>query len=61
MVLGVLAVGELNGGVTGALMEPPWTRRWWENLDEADDELDERFFNHGMRESASALPLALPA
>ncbi|KAM1953115.1 hypothetical protein ACFX15_007510 [Malus domestica] len=24
LILGVLAVGELNGGVTGALIEPPW-------------------------------------
>lgn len=39
-------------------MEPPWTKRWWGNLDEADDDPDERFLSHGIRELASALPFA---
>lgn len=54
LVLGVLEVGELSGGVTGALMEPQWTKRWWGNLDVAEDEPeDERFLSHGIREFGS--------
>lgn len=52
---GVLQVGELNGGVTGALIEPPLTNRWWGNLDVADDEPEVRVLSHGMREFGSAL------
>lgn len=56
LVRGVREVGELSGGVTGALIEPPGMKSWG-SLDVADDEPDdERVLSHGMRELASALP-----
>lgn len=48
-------MGELKGGVTGALMDPPWMRRWGSLEDEVDDDADERCFSHGMRELFSGL------
>lgn len=60
LVLGVLEVGELSGGVTGALMEPVWTKRWWGNLDVAEDEPEEeRFLSQGMREFGSGFVVVL--
>lgn len=55
LIRGVRAVGELRGGVTGALMEPPsmWRRGCLE--EEADDDPEERFLSHGMRESPLTL------
>lgn len=55
------AVGELKGGVTGALIEPPGMYRWWGSLDEADGELDDRFLSQGIRELASAALFTLAA
>lgn len=60
LMRGERAVGELMGGVTGALMEPWWMERLWRlgGLDdEAEEEVEERFFSHGMREFASVVAL----
>lgn len=54
-ILGVRAVGELNGGVTGALMDPVWMYRWGNLEEEADEDAEERFLSHGIRELPSAL------
>ena len=56
LIRGVRAVGELSGGVTGALIEPPCMKRWWGNLNDPDDD---RFLSHGMRELGSALLMVL--
>lgn len=55
-LVGVRHVGELNGGVTGALIDPPAMYRWCESVDEADDEPEERFLSQGINEFGSALP-----
>ena len=39
-------------------MEPPWMYKWGSLEEEADEDADERFFSHGMRELPSALGLA---
>lgn len=53
---GVRAVGELRGGVTGALREPWWRKRFWilGDFEEEEEEVEERFLSQGMRELASA-------
>lgn len=56
--------GELSGGVTGALMDPPCMYKCGrfgilEEV-EAEDEADDRFFSHGMRELPSAPLVILP-
>lgn len=48
-------MGELEGGVTGALIESPGMHRWWGNLDEEGDEPDDRFLSQGMSELGSEL------
>lgn len=48
LILGVRAVGELKGGVTGALIELPGMYKWWGNLDDEGDEPDERFLSQGI-------------
>lgn len=53
-IRGVLAVGELNGGVTGALIEPPWMWRFGSLEEEAEEDPDERFLSHGIRDLPSA-------
>lgn len=47
--------GELIGGVTGALMEPFGMYSCGSLEEDADDDPDERFLSHGMREFPSAL------
>lgn len=39
-------------------MEPPWIQRWGNLEEEADEDADERFLSHGMREVPSTLALA---
>lgn len=39
-------------------MEPLWMYKWGSLEEEADEDADERFLSHGMRELPSALGLA---
>ena len=41
-------MGELKGGVTGALIELPGMYKWWGNLDDEGDDPDERFLSQGI-------------
>lgn len=60
LIFSVRAVGELKGDVTGALSEPPGMWRWRGILGEEDeDEPDERFLIHGMRELASGFVMGI--
>ena len=55
LIRGVREVGELNGGVTGALMEPLCMKRWGNLGEEDEEDAVERFLSHGMRELPSEL------
>lgn len=58
VILGVWQVGELNEGVTGALLELPGIYRWCGNLEDGEEEEPyERFFSHGISELGSGLIL----
>lgn len=58
---GVRAVGELKGGVTGALIEPLGMYRCGNLADDADDDAAERFLSHGIRDVPSSVFFALAA
>lgn len=57
LIRGVREVGELTGGVTGALIEPPCIY-WCRNFEDEADDAEERFLSHGIREFPSPFMLA---
>lgn len=59
-ILGVRAVGELNGGVTGALIEPPGMHMC-RSLNGGGEEPEDKFLSHGTRELGSAVLMILVA